>query len=77
MRRFGAFLKILGLVLGILVGCGILLGIPLPGLPWLVTVGLVKLSLVAALGLIGGGAALQRIARRSEERARLGQPPQG
>jgi hypothetical protein len=46
------------------------------GLSWLIAVGLVKLTFVSSLGLIAGGAVLQRIANRSEERERLlSQPP--
>jgi hypothetical protein len=48
----------------------------LAGISWLIAVGLIKLTFAASLGLIGGGAILQRIARRNDERARLA-PPRG
>ena len=48
--------------------------IQLVGLSWLIAVGLAKLTFVAALGLVAGGAVLQRLARRAEERERLSPP---
>jgi hypothetical protein len=60
------------------VGSAAALAIALPihitGISWLIAVGLIKLTFAASLGLIGGGAVLQRIARRNEERARLAAP---
>ncbi|MGH7650261.1 MAG: hypothetical protein ACREMS_00310 [Gemmatimonadaceae bacterium] len=41
------------------------------GVPWIVNVALAKLGLVAALGILGGGAVTGRLARR-EETQRLG-----
>jgi hypothetical protein len=72
MRPLGTFLLALGALLGSVVGAGILLGVELPGLSWLVAVGLAKLALVASGGLMAGGAVLHRLARRAEERDRLG-----
>jgi hypothetical protein len=48
-----------------------LLGLSVPGVSWLIAVGLVKLTLIASGGLIAAGAVLQRLARRAEDRARL------
>jgi hypothetical protein len=60
----------LGAAVGTAVSAGMLVGIGLPGVPWLFAVGLVKLTLLAAVGLIGVGAVVRRIALRSEARAR-------
>ena len=75
MRSLGTLLLALGVLLGMAMGLGLLAGISLPGLPWLVAVGLVKLALVASVGLIAGGAVLHRLARRADERERLPSVP--
>ncbi len=74
MRPLGTLLLGLGVLVGSVVGLGLLLGVQLPGLSWLVAVGLVKLTLIASGGLMAGGAILHRLARRADERARLGSP---
>jgi hypothetical protein len=74
MRRFGQLLALLGLLIGGVVSLAIIIPIHLVGISWLIGVGLVKLTLAAALGLIAGGAVLQRIARGTEERERLSAP---
>jgi hypothetical protein len=71
MRVVGSLLLILGVLIGGAVGIGMLLGVSVPGVSWLVAVGLVKLSLIAAGGLIAGGAVLQRLATRADHRNRL------
>ena len=71
MRPLGSALLVLGVVLGSAIGVGILLGITLPGVSWLVAVGLTKLTLLASAGLMAAGATLKRLARRAEDRARL------
>jgi hypothetical protein len=75
MRQVGSFLLVLGLLVGGVTSLGFLLGFSSLGLPWLVTVGLVKLAFLAAGGLMAGGAVMHRLARRTEERARLEGPP--
>jgi hypothetical protein len=75
MRPLGTLLLALGALLGTVVGVGILLGVQLPGLSWLVAVGMVKLALIASGGLMAGGAVLIRLARRADERDRLGTGP--
>lgn len=72
MRPFGALLLALGTLLGCAVGVAILFGVQPPGVSWLVAVGLAKLTLIASGGLMAGGALLLRLAKRSDERARLG-----
>ena len=61
----------LGVAVGFIDGCAIFFHLGLTGVPWLVNVALAKLGLVAALGLLGGGAVAGRIARR-EEMNRIG-----
>jgi len=68
VRLVAMLLMGLGLTLGAAVGLGMLLGPAIPGLPWLVAVGLVKLTLAGSLGLIGAGAVLRRLAIRAEQR---------
>jgi hypothetical protein len=77
VRPLGTFLLALGALLGCAVGAGILLGIGLPGLSWLVAVGLAKLALIASAGLMAGGAVLHRLARRAKERDRSIAGPAG
>jgi len=67
----------LGVVLGTLIGFGILLGVSVPGVPWLVAVALTKLALLGSLGLIATGGVMHRLARRQEERDRLPASPSG
>ena len=71
MRVVGSLLLILGVLIGGAVGIGMLLGISVPGVSWVVAVGLAKLTLIAAGGLMAGGAVLQRLATRAEHRDRL------
>jgi len=59
-----------GLVLGIGVGVAIVLGVP-SSLPWLVSVGLAKLTLLASGGMMGAGAICHRLASRHEQRLSL------
>jgi hypothetical protein len=71
MRLLGTLLLVLGCLLGCAVGVGLLLGVEVPGVSWLIAVGLVKLTLIASGGLMAGGAVLHRLARRVDERSRL------
>jgi hypothetical protein len=71
MRTVGNVLMALGALVGVLVGVTMMTGVSLPGLPWLIVVGLVKLTLVASGGLIAAGAVCLRLANRAEERKRL------
>ena len=69
MKRIGQLLMLLGLAVGLEVAVEMMMGITVSGVPLLVAVGLGKLTLVASAGLMAGGATLQRIAKRHEERA--------
>lgn len=58
---------------GIVVGSGVALvmlgGVPLPAMPWIVAVGLAKLTLLGSGGLMAAGAVCNRLALRQEQRA--------
>lgn len=71
MRGLGNVLMGIGAGLGIAVGVGMAAGVGFPGLSWLLVVGLVKLTLLGAVGMIASGAVLRRLANRAEERERL------
>ena len=72
MRLLGTALLAAGALIGTGVGIAMLLGLGVPGVSWLVAVGLTKLTLLAAGGLIAGGAVLQRLAKAAEDRERSG-----
>ena len=73
MHRFGQILMLLGVGVGSAVGLAMLLHLSVPGVSWLVAVGLAKLTLAASAGLLAGGAFLQRLAAR---RNNLRLPPE-
>jgi hypothetical protein len=57
-----------GFVLGIGVGVAIFAGPQFFSLPWVAAVGLAKLTLLAAGGLMGAGAVCHRLAVREEQK---------
>ena len=72
MRTFGAVLMGLGAAVGVALALALVAGPWLPwvaSLPWLVAVGLGKLTFISALGLIAAGAVMRRVGRRADERA--------
>jgi hypothetical protein len=71
MKRFGQFVSWLGVVLGVAVGLIMFIRAPLTGIAWVAAVGTAKFGFLSALGLIAGGAVVQRIAIRSAEREQL------
>jgi hypothetical protein len=71
MRKLGSALMIGGAAIGFGVGATMLAGVHLIALPWLVTVGLVKLTLIASGGLMATGAVCVRLANRNEQRQQL------
>ena len=75
MKRFGTFLMILGLGAGIALGISTIVNVSVDGVPLLAAIGLGKLSFLVALGLMGVGAGVRRLALR-EERRQL-QSPEG
>jgi hypothetical protein len=68
VRRFGQLLLGLGVGVGGLVAISMLLHLGVVGAPWLVNVALAKLGLLAAGGLMAGGAVSIRLAARREQR---------
>jgi hypothetical protein len=68
MRRFGKFLLSVGATVGVTVAIAMFFHLGVAGVPWLVNVALAKLGLLAAGGLMGGGAVSIRLAARSEQR---------
>ena len=70
MKRLGSLLMLLGAVVGIVAAAGIG-GVFHLALPWLVNVGLAKLTLVASGGLMASGAVVRRVATRREQTAPL------
>jgi hypothetical protein len=68
VRPLGTMLMISGLVLGVGVGVAIVGGPQFFSLPWMVSVGLAKLTLLASGGLMGVGAVCHRLAAREEQK---------
>ena len=68
MRRIGQLLMALGAAVGIVVALAMVAHLGVVGVPWLVNVALAKLGLVAAGGLMAGGAVSVRLAQRHEQR---------
>ena len=60
MRILAIVLFALGLLVGGSVGAALLLHLTIPGLSWLVAVGLTKLALLTSAGFLGAGAAAGR-----------------
>jgi hypothetical protein len=71
VRRFGDALMGLGAAVGAGVALAFLFRVGVGAFPWLVVVGLYKLTFVASLGLMGAGAFTRRLAIRAEERKAL------
>ena len=71
MRRLGSILIGSGVVVGLGVVVAMLGVIPLPVMPWIVSVGLAKLTLLGSAGLMGAGAVCNRLALRQEQREML------
>lgn len=74
MRRIGQFLLALGVAVGVVMALAMAIHLGLAGAPWLVNVALAKLGLLAAGGLMAGGAVSMRLANRREQRE-LGSRP--
>jgi hypothetical protein len=71
VRKLGALLMLLGVLVGGLMAYFVSVGGPAPwGLRWAMWVGMIKLGLAGSLGLIGAGAFVRRVAIRREQRAR-------
>jgi hypothetical protein len=70
LDRVGTLLMVAGALVGFTLGIAVTAGFDPLHLPWLVSVGLVKLVMLASVGLIGAGAVFKRLATRSERRER-------
>lgn len=68
MRLLGQLLMALGVAVGGAVGLALLFHLSIPGVTWLLAVGLAKLTLAGSAGLLGAGAFVQRLANRRDER---------
>jgi hypothetical protein len=75
LRWVGNSLLGLGVVVGGAVGVAMLTGVHLAGVSWLVAVGIAKLTLVASVGLMAGGAVCLRLDYRERGRLAAGDPP--
>ena len=71
MRLLGQLLMLLGVGVGGAVGLALLFHLSIPGVPWLLALGLAKLTLAASAGLLGAGAFVQRLADHRGERPTL------
>jgi len=71
MKWLGQLLMALGALLGTAVAFAMIVH-PSFAFPWLVAIGLAKLTLVTSLGLMGGGAALLRLDNRRRSRLARG-----
>lgn len=74
IRLIGNVLLWCGVVVGALSGVWLWFGPSAGGLPWLVGVGLIKLTFGAGLALIASGAVALRMDNRARMRARLEAP---
>lgn len=70
MKALGQTLMIIGVLVGVVTGVGIVVGWNPFHLPWLLSVGFIKLVLLAAVGFLGAGATLTRLAKRAAARQR-------
>ena len=68
MKTLGQLLTWLGAAVGVAVAVAMFAHAGLPGAAWLVNVALAKLGVISAFGLMSGGAVLQRLAARHENR---------
>ena len=71
MRLLGQLLMALGVAVAGAVGLALLFHLSIPGVPWLLAVGLAKLTLAGSAGLLGAGAFVQRLANRRDQRPTL------
>jgi len=68
MKRLGSALMMVGLLIGVVLGIAVTTDVRVNGLPFLVAVGLAKITFVTALGFMGTGAAIRRLGVRNEQR---------
>ena len=56
-----------GVLIGVSVTLALMAGVSLPGVSWLIAVGMAKLVYIASAGFLGAGAIVQRLAKRDDE----------
>ncbi len=71
MRKLGDVLIWLGAAVGVATTAAVLFHANLPMVPWLVAVGLVKLSYAGSVGLLAAGGYVRRLGARAEQRLAL------
>ncbi|HEX4681192.1 MAG TPA: hypothetical protein VH277_00715 [Gemmatimonadaceae bacterium] len=71
LRWIGRLLLALGGLVGVAVALAMLAGFHPAGVSWLVAIGMAKLGLVSAGGLMAAGAVLLRLDNRERERRTL------
>ncbi|HJQ20727.1 MAG TPA: hypothetical protein VJ867_10285 [Gemmatimonadaceae bacterium] len=69
MKRLGDVLMGVGVAIGAVVAIKLAMGVRVNGMPFLVSVGLVKLTLLTALSFLAAGAAARRIGKRRDAQA--------
>jgi hypothetical protein len=72
LKGIGSALITLGALLGVAVGIAMLTGVQVISVPWLIAVGIAKLTLFGSGALMAGGAVCLRLDRRRRERELLG-----
>jgi hypothetical protein len=77
LKATGTLLMWLGALVGVAAGIWVAVGVDRGGLPWLIGVGLVKLTVVASFGLMGAGAMMLRIANRQSKEASVAELDSG
>lgn len=71
LRRIGSLLLMTGVAVGVGVGVAIFVGFRPATLPWLLAIGLTKLTLLASGGLMAAGAFCLRLDKREAARKAL------
>ena len=71
MRRIGNLLLVLGVVAGVGTAIGYSLNGGRTGWAWVLGIGLMKVGLLIALGLIGAGGVAMRLANRADTKKLL------
>jgi hypothetical protein len=73
MKKLGSLLMWLGALIGVGASVWIVLGADVAAIPWLISVGLVKLTIGASLTVMGAGAVVTRLANRRDKRLPVGE----
>ena len=68
MKALGSALMAIGFLIGVALAIAVGADVRVNGVPFLVAVGLAKLTFVTALGFLGTGAAVRRLGVRNEQR---------